>query len=109
VSQVLQSSDGGQYKLAVAAATGAATASATTAAGGSLNRIIFATAGTASATIYDGTNQTAGTLIYTSKTNPVAGEVVIAQIPITTGIFVLSANGSPALCLTYNGAGTNGN
>ena len=109
MSQVFQYGNGGQYKLAVAAATGAATTGATTALGGILNRIVFATAGTASATIYDGTNQTAGTLIYTSKTNPVAGEVVEVQIPITTQLFVLSAAGSPALCLTYSGAGINGN
>ena len=66
------------------------------------------TAGTAVMSIYDGTNSTAGTLIYTSITNSVSGATAILGIPVSAGIVVKGTTGTQGVSLTYNGPGVYG-
>ena len=80
-----------------------------TTGGGRLCRIVTITAGTAVLSIYDGTNSTAGTLIYTSITNDVTGTVKEVQIPFSTGLVVKGTTGTQGCIVTYNKTGAYGN
>lgn len=105
----IQSTNGGQYRQTFAG--GNVTGSNTTAAGGRLNKVIIAASGTAAVTIYDGTNQTAGSVLYTINATAASSSApspIDLQVPIVTGIFVLGTTGSPALVLSYEAAGPNG-
>jgi hypothetical protein len=70
--------------------------------GGRLCKFNIVTAGTASFSIYDGTQSTGGTLVFTSLTNDAVGTVKDLQTPITTGIVVKGTTGSAGLYVTYN-------
>lgn len=76
---------------------------------GRLNKIHILTAGTAILSVYDGTNSTAGTLIYSTITNDVTGTIKDVQLPITTGIVVKGTTGSAGACVAYNKDGPLGN
>lgn len=111
MSMEIQSNNGGQFMQFFAG--GNTTASNTAAAGGRLCKVAisnFAT-GTAAVTIYDGTNQTAGSLVYTISATAASastGAPLDLQFPISTGIFILGTTGSPALAISYNKSGPNG-
>ena len=70
--------------------------------GGRLCKLAVLTSGTASVSVYDGTNSTTGTLIFTSLTNDPLGTVKDLQLPITTGIVVKGTTGAAGLSVTYN-------
>lgn len=76
---------------------------------GRLSRIHILTAGTAVVTIYDGTQETGGTMIYKTITNDVTGTIKDVQIPVTNGIAVVGTTGSAGLCICYNKDGVYGN
>lgn len=76
--------------------------------GGRLNKVITITAGTAVLSIYDGTQSTGGTLIYTSITNDVTGTVKELDIPVTNGIVVKGTTGTQGAVVTYNKTGSLG-
>lgn len=76
---------------------------------GRLNKIHILTAGTAMFSIYDGTQSTGGTLIYSSITNDVTGVVKDVQLPITTGIVVKGSTGTAGVVVAYNKDGPLGN
>lgn len=80
-----------------------------TTGGGRLVNIVTITAGTASVSIYDGTNSTTGTLIYTSITNDVTGTIKEANIPFSTGLVVKGTTGTGGFIVTYNKTGAYGN
>lgn len=98
---------GGQYG-AIHTGGNVETAINTTAAG-RLCRVTIITAGTAANSIYDGTNSTAGTLIWTDITNRTVGQQVDLQIPIATGIVVKGTTGAAGLYVSYNKTGALGN
>lgn len=101
----LQYSQDGQYS----AVLGGATTGTLATDAARLCNIIFTSAGTAALSIYDGTNQTAGKLVYTSPTNPTAARVDRVGIPLSTStIFVLGAAGTASICVTYNKSNVNG-
>ena len=70
--------------------------------GGRLCKFAVLTAGTASFSVYDGTQSTGGTLIFTSLTNDALGTVKDVQLPITTGIVVKGTTGAAGIYVTYN-------
>jgi hypothetical protein len=76
---------------------------------GRLNKIHILTAGTAILSVYDGTQSTGGTLIYSTITNDVTGTIKDVQLPITTGIVVKGAAGTAGVCVAYNKDGPLGN
>lgn len=76
--------------------------------GGRLCKVVTITAGTAVASIYDGTQSTGGTLIYTSITNDVSGTVKTLDLPITTGIVVKGSTGTQGCVVSYNKEGAYG-
>ena len=69
---------------------------------GRLCKFTILTAGTASFSIYDGTNSTTGTLVFTSLTNDALGTVKDLQVPITTGIVVKGTTGAAGIYVCYN-------
>lgn len=77
--------------------------------GGRLCKFTILTAGTASFSIYDGTQSTGGTLIFTSLTNDALGTVKDVQLPISTGIVVKGTTGAAGIYVTYNKTGALGN
>lgn len=90
---------GGQYNAAV---TSGNSETLVYTGAGRLSRFAVITAGTASFSIYDGTQSTGGTLIYTSLTNDALGTVKDVQAPITTGIVVKGTTGSAGVAVYYN-------
>lgn len=96
---------GGQYNAAVT--NGEAETLVYTGAG-RLSRFAIITAGTASFSIYDGTQSTGGTLIFTSLTNDAVGTVKDVQAPISTGIVVKGTTGSAGIAVYYNKDGAYG-
>lgn len=76
---------------------------------GRLQRFAIITAGTASFSIYDGTQSTGGTLLFTSLTNDALGVVKDCQFPITNGIVVKGTTGAAGICTFYNKDSANGN
>lgn len=79
-----------------------------TSGGGRLCRVTIVTAGTAANSIYDGTQSTGATLIWTDITNRTVGEQVDLQLPITTGIVVKGTTGAAGVYVTYNKTGALG-
>ena len=75
---------------------------------GALHRFSILTAGTASFSIYDGTQSTGGTLIFTSLTNDAVGTVKDCQFPVNTGIVVKGTTGSAGIGVFYSKSGVNG-
>lgn len=75
---------------------------------GRLCKIHILTAGTTTWLVYDGTNSTTGTLIYSSVTNDVAGVIKDVQLPITTGIVVKGTTGAAGMTVAYNKDGAYG-
>lgn len=104
---VLQQSQGGQYSTFVAGASGETLVYTGT---GRLVQVSFATVGTVAVSIYDGTQSTGGTLIYTSATNPTAGNSPTrVDFPVATGIVVKgTSTASHGVAVAYNKNGTNG-
>lgn len=76
---------------------------------GRLNKIHVLTAGTAMVSVYDGTNSTTGTLIYSTITNDATGTIKDVQLPIATGIVVKGTTGSAGVVAAYNKGGALGN
>jgi len=79
-----------------------------TSGGGRLCRVTIVTAGTAANSIYDGTNSTAGVLIWTDITNRTVGNQVDLQLPVTTGIVVKGTTGAAGVYVSYNKTGVYG-
>jgi len=104
-SEVLQNSNGGQFNAAVASLT---TETLVYTGAGILNKLSITAAGTASLSIYDGTQSTGGTLIFTSLTNDALGTVKDLQFPFANGLLVKGTTGVPAVGLFYCKAGSNG-
>lgn len=103
----LQSNAGGQFSTAVA---GANAETLVYTGAGRLNTISYITVGTVVVSIYDGTQSTGGTLIYTSATNPAAGSTQKLDWPIATGIVVKgTSTASHGLALAYGKSGVNAN
>lgn len=69
---------------------------------GRLCKFSVLTAGTASFSIYDGTQSTGGTLVFTSLTNDALGTVKDLQIPISTGIVVKGTTGAAGIYVCFN-------
>lgn len=76
---------------------------------GRLCRTTIITAGTAAYSIFDGTQSTGGTLVFTSITNDTNGTQKDLQIPITNGIVVKGTTGAAGLVVGYNKTGAYGN
>lgn len=76
---------------------------------GRLCKLHIITAGTAVLSVYDGTNSTTGTLIYTTITNDVTGTIKDVQLPIATGIVVKGTTGTAGAVVAYNKSGVLGN
>lgn len=76
---------------------------------GRLCKIAIITAGTAMISVYDGTQSTGSTLIYSTITNDVTGTVKDVQLPIATGIVVKGTTGSGGCVVGYNKGGVYGN
>lgn len=76
---------------------------------GRLNKIHIITAGTTTWSIYDGTNSTTGTLIYSSITNDAIGTIKDVQLPVATGIVVKGTTGAAGMVIAYNKDGPLGN
>lgn len=106
--KAIQQSNGGQFSTAVA---GANTETLVYTGSGRLNLISFVTVGTVTVSIYDGTQSTGGTLIYTSATNPTPGAAPVAlDFPINVGICVKgSSTACHGVALAYSKGGVNGN
>ena len=103
----IQQSSGGQFSTAVA---GANAETLVYTGAGRLTQISYITVGTVVVSIYDGTQSTGGTLIYTSATNPSAGSTQKLDWPINTGIVVKgSSTACHGLAVAYSKAGNNGN
>lgn len=67
------------------------------------------TAGTATATFYDGTQSTGGTIIHLTNQTMTAGTTQnVLEIPFSSGLVVKGTTGSAALVVTYLAAGING-
>jgi hypothetical protein len=96
---------GGQYLTAF---TGGNVETLIYTGSGRLCKLAITTAGTASVSVYDGTNSTTGTLIFTSLTNDALGTVKDLQMPITTGIVLKGTTGAPAFAVCYNKDGALG-
>lgn len=75
---------------------------------GRLCKIHIITSGGAILQIYDGTQSTGGTLVYTTITNDVTGTIKDVQIPISTGIVVKGTTSAPGVYVTYNKTGVYG-
>jgi hypothetical protein len=75
---------------------------------GRASKFAITTAGTASVSIYDGTQSTGGTLIFTSLTNDALGIIKDLQLPFTTGLVVKGTTGSAGGYITYNKTGAYG-
>ena len=105
--QSIQSNAGGQYSTFVA---GTNNETLVYTGKGRLAQISFATVGTQTLSVYDGTQSTGGTLIYTSATNPTAGSAPVAlNWPIATGITLKgTSSAAHGVCVAYNKAGVNG-
>ena len=102
-----QTSPGGQYSTALAGTT---TEQLVYTGNGRLNALSFITIGTVTVSIYDGTQSTGGTLIYTSATNPTAGTTLALNWPIANGICVKgSSTAGHGLAIAYSKGGVNGN
>ncbi len=104
---VVPQTTGGQYSTLVA---GAASETLVYTGTGRVCQISFATVGTQALSIYDGTQSTGGTLIYTAATNPTAGSAPVSlQWPIAVGIVVKgTSTASHGLAISYNKAGIGG-
>ena len=96
---------GGQY---TGQFTGGAVETLIYTGAGRLSKIHVITAGTAMVSIYDGTQSTGGTLIYSTITNDVTGTTKDVQLPITTGIVVKGSAGSAGVVVAYNKDATGG-
>lgn len=77
--------------------------------GGRACKFAITTAGTASFSLYDGTQSTGGTLIFTSLTNDPVGTVKDLQLPISNGIVVKGTTGAAGIYLCYNKTDALGN
>ncbi len=97
--QSIPNTRGGQY---YGQFTGGAVETLVYTGGGRLCKVVTITAGTAATSIYDGTQSTGGTLIYTSITNDVAGTIKELDISVTNGIVVKGTTGSMGCIATYN-------
>lgn len=105
--QVLRQTRAGQYGSSAIAGANSETLVYTGA--GAVATISFITVGTVAVSIYDGTQSTGGTLIYTSATNPSAGMLEI-PLPVANGIVVKgTSTASHGVFLGYNKSGPNGN
>ncbi len=104
-SSVLQNNNGGQFNAAVSSVT---TETLVYTGNGIINRISITAAGTASVSIYDGTQSTGGTLIFTSLTNDALGVVKELQFPVANGILIKGTTGCPGLGIFYSKGGANG-
>ena len=103
---VLRQSRGGQYASAV---TSGNSETLVYTGAGQLMSLSILTAGTASTSIYDGTQSTGGTLLFTTLTNDALGTTKSnLEFPISTGIVVTGTTGSPGWAVIYNKAGPNG-
>lgn len=103
----IQQSGGGQYSTAIA---GAATETLVYTGAGRVSSISYITVGTVAVSVYDGTQSTGGTLIYTSATNPTPGTISVLDWPINTGICVKgTSTASHGVAVSYNKSGVNGN
>lgn len=69
---------------------------------GRICKIAIITAGTAMISVYDGTQSTGGTLIYSTITNDVTGTIKDVQLPVATGIVVKGTTGSGGCAVGYN-------
>jgi len=103
---VARDSKAGQYGTLITSAT---TETLVYTGAGLVCRFNVVTAGTASLSIYDGTQSTGGTLIFTSLTNDAVGTVKDVQFPVSTGIVVKGTTGVPSIALSYSKAGPSGN
>ena len=90
---------GGQYGSAF---TGGNVETLIYTGGGRLCQFSILTAGTASFSIFDSTQSTGGTLIFTSLTNDALGTVKSLQIPISTGICVKGTTGAAGIYVCFN-------
>lgn len=104
--QALQYNDGGQFNAAIASLT---TETLVYTGQGRLCRLNICAAGTASVSIYDGTQSTGGTLIFTSLANDALGVTKVINFPIATGILVKGTTGCPGIAVSYNKSGVGGN
>lgn len=105
--RALQQSRGGQYNTYVAGANGETLVYT---GAGRACRLLFSAVGTVAVSIYDGTQSTGGTLIYTSTTNPTVGIAPVElDWPIQTGIVIKgTSTASHGVALCYSKDGVNG-
>lgn len=76
---------------------------------GRLTQYCVITAGTATATFYDGTQSTGGTIIHlTNQTHTAGTTMFVTEIPFTTGLVVKGTTGSAAVTVMYNKQNSNG-
>lgn len=105
--KTLQYNSGGQYTVSAA---GANAETAVVTGGGRVCVISYTTVGTVACSLYDGTQSTGGTLLWTSATNPSPGSVTTLNLPYTTGlVYKGTSTASQGICISYNAAGVNGN
>jgi hypothetical protein len=104
--QSIPTTRGGAYATLFA---GTATEACAYTGAGRLCKLITITAGTSVVSVYDGTQSTGGTLVYTSITNDVSGTVKELDIPIVTGITLKGATNTGGFLVTYNKTGSLGN
>lgn len=95
----MQQSTGGQYNGAFA---GGNVETLVYTGTGRLQAFAITTAGTASFSIYDGTQSTGGTLLFTSLTNDALGTVKACGFPFTTGLVFKGTTGAAGVCAFYN-------
>lgn len=105
--QVIQYSNGGQFNTAVA---GANAETLVYTGAGRVCQVAIVTLGTVGFSLYDGTQSTGGTLIYSSVTNPTLGAVTALDWPFANGLVVKgSSTATHGIAVAYNKAGVNGN
>ena len=96
---------GGQYNAAFA---GGNTETLIYTGSGLVGNFVITAAGTAVVSIYDGTQSTGGTLIYTSITNDVTGTIKTINMPFTTGLVIKGTTGSATAAVGYFKSGVYG-
>lgn len=104
--KTIQYANGGQY---AAQFTGGNVETLIYTGAGRLCQYFVITAGTATATFYDGTQSTGGTIIHLTNQTHTAGTTAFAcDIPLTTGLVVKGTTGAAGLLVGYNKADGNG-
>jgi len=104
---VIANTNGGQYTVSAASATGAALYTGA----GRLCQIIVTTSGTGLVTIYDSIVSASGTVIFAGPAAGIglASLPINVQMPFALGLYCIGGTLSPVLTVSYNKSGVNGN